>query len=74
MGRVQVIRRFEGMKEMGVHLWQIFTVKEVYVKIYGRKHPSCVKYYKCFMQNAPLGTIIFDYNEIKEIEPCRTTS
>lgn len=66
--RVQLIKYFEGIKECKCSLWQIFTVKEVQVRQIGRKYPSNCKYYLCYQDGAPLGTILFDYTEVKEID------
>lgn len=65
--RVQLIQQFEGMRECNVYLWQIFTVKEIQIRNTGRRFPSECKYYICYQDGSPLGTIKFYYNEVKEI-------
>lgn len=65
--RVQIIKHFDCIKELGLNLWQILTVKEIQIKQHGRKEPTNCKYYLCYLDGAPNGTVLLYYNEVKEL-------
>jgi len=66
--RIQIKRNFPFIKELGFHLWQIFEVDRVVIKLYNpRSTPNECKFYYAKTGHKPYGTTLFDFTEVKEI-------
>lgn len=67
--RVQIKKNFVGIKDCGVHLWQILIVNEVFRIGYNpKKYPNEVLFYRCYMPNDNTKFILLDYTEVTVLD------